>query len=101
MVALQRQVLSQSPVPQFNEWSKLLRPIARDAAADGENSQFFLPQQSRREMLQILKRIEADLVPTRRLPQPVVQRRVEPEFRIAERRHEYRHALLIGRLQNS
>ena len=33
VVALQRHVLSQPPVPQFDERTKLLRPIARHAAA--------------------------------------------------------------------
>src|ERR1035438_4274906 len=44
VIALQRQVLSAPSVPEGGERPKLLRPIARDAAANGENPKFLLPQ---------------------------------------------------------
>ncbi len=52
-------------------------------------------------MLQIFEGIEADLVPSRGLAQPVVKRRIEAKLRIAECRDKHRHTLFIGRLQNS
>ena len=52
-------------------------------------------------MLQIFEWIEADFVPSRGLAQPVVERGIEPKFRIAECRDKHRDSLFIGRLQNS
>src|SRR5258708_3689037 len=37
VIALQRQVLAQSAVPQFDERAELLRPVPRNSAAYGEN----------------------------------------------------------------
>src|SRR5450631_1256712 len=67
VIALQRQVLSEPSVPEFDERPKLLRPVARDAAADRENSQFLLPEQGRGKVLEVLEGVESDLVPPRRL----------------------------------
>src|SRR5450631_1607071 len=68
VIALQRQVLSEPSVPEFDERPKLLRPVARHPAANGENPKFLLPQKRRGEVLQILEGVEPDLVPPRRLP---------------------------------
>ena len=47
---------------QLAERTKLLCPVAGNASADGENPKPRLPQQRSREMLEVLKRIEAQLV---------------------------------------
>ncbi len=85
---------------QFDEWPKLLRPVAWHAAADGKNSQPGLPQQRGGKMLQVLKGIKTQLVPASRFAQTIVQRDVQAEIGIGESRHEYRHTFLVSRLQD-
>src|SRR5437867_1204706 len=87
-------------MPQFDEWSKLLRPIARDSATDCENAKSLLPQQGGSKMLQIFKRVEADLVATRAFAHAVVQGNVQSQLGVRESRHKYWHAFLICRFQN-
>src|SRR5579871_3989546 len=65
MISLQGDVFPQTPVTQLAEWPKLLGPVPWYTTADGENTQLLLTQQSRSEVLQIFKRIEADLMPAR------------------------------------
>ena len=68
----------QAPVAKLNEWTKLLRPVSRYAAANGKNSETRLPQQCGREMFQVFEGIKADLVSSCRFPQTIVQCDIEP-----------------------
>ena len=101
MIALQGNVLSQPPVSQLNERTKLLRPVTRHAPADGQDTQPLLSQQSGCEMLQVEKRIEANLMASGRLPQPVIQSHVQPELRIRKSGDEHRNSLIKRRLQDA
>ena len=86
---------------QFEEWPKLLRPIARNATADGENTEPLLAQQGGREVLQVKERVKANFVPSGGFPQAVVEGDIEAQLRVRERRHKYGYALLESRLQNA
>ena len=99
--ALQRQVFPAAPMTQLDERPKLLRPVARHAAADGEDAQPLLLQQVLGKVLKIEERIEIDQLAAflLRACDCAAPRRVR--FRIAERRHEDRHILLEGRLQDA
>src|SRR6202522_1935960 len=60
VIALQRQVFAAPTVAQFNERAKLLRPVPRHTSANRKNPQPLLAEQSRCEVLQVFKRIEAE-----------------------------------------
>src|ERR1700690_296093 len=45
VIALQRQVFAAAAVAQFDEGPELLRPVPRNASADGEDSQALLTEQ--------------------------------------------------------
>src|SRR5438309_8756478 len=77
VIALELNVFPQAPVTQFEEWPKLLRPIAPDATADGENTEPLLAQQGGREVLQIKERVKANFVPSGGFPQAVVEGDIE------------------------
>src|SRR5208337_2397878 len=80
---------------------KLLRPVARNAAADGEDSEALLTEQGCGKALQVFERIEAES----RLPLLVAftvgQREIQPQLGIGERGNKYRDIFLVGRLQNA
>src|SRR2546427_2420843 len=59
VVALQRKFLVAAPRQQFRVHAKLLRPIARDAAAHRQNSHSFGRQHGIRKLLKIFEGIEA------------------------------------------
>ncbi len=101
MIALERHIFAQTPMTKLAEWPKLLRPVAWHSAADREDSQLFLAQQSGSKMLQILEGIKPDLVPSGRLAKTVVQSCVQSQFRVAEGGYENWHALFVGGLQDS
>ena len=77
MVALQGDVFAEATVAQFDEGSKLLRPIAGDSTADGEDTQLFLTQKRSGEVLEVFERIETNLVSPGRFAEAIVQRGVE------------------------
>ena len=89
-------MLTQPPVPQFNEGRKLLRPVAWHTAANSENSQALLPQQGRRKVLQVLEGIKAQFVPPGGLTDAIVQGQVQAEFGIGKGGYEHRHAFLVS-----
>src|SRR5579872_2076484 len=85
---------------QFDERAELLRPVARNTSADGENPQAFLAQQSRSEMFEIFKRIETNFVPAGAFAHTIIQRDVQPEFRIREGGHKNRNAFFVRGFQD-
>src|SRR5579864_5024774 len=101
MIALERHVFHAPAMPQLDEWSKLLGPIARHAPADRKYSQPLLRQHGGCEMFQILKRVEPELWFALLRSHAVGQRKVQAEFRIRERRHEHRNVLLVSRFQDA
>ena len=60
MVALQRQLFPAPAMAQFDEWPKLLRPIARNSSADGEDPQALLAEQSCGEIFEIFEGIKTE-----------------------------------------
>src|SRR5260370_7418259 len=95
VIALERQVLAEAAVPQFDERAKLLRPVPRHAAPDGEDSQPLLPQQGGCEVFEIFERIEAHSVPAGRFAQSFLECCIQPEFTLSQSRPENPNAALI------
>src|SRR5882672_12709704 len=86
---------------QLDERSELLRPVARNAAANRENSQTFLLEQRWRKIFQILKRIETKTRLALFVTLAIGKRVIQTKFGVGERRHEYWNVLLNRGLQNS
>ncbi len=59
MEALQGQLFPAPPMPQVDVRSELLRPVARHAAADGEDAEPLLLQQGLGIVLQVIEGIVA------------------------------------------
>src|SRR5882672_644621 len=101
VIALQRELLVTTPRQQLRVHAELLRPVARHAAAHRENPHPFRRQHRIREFLEVLKGIEPQQRSLVSLPGDLVQREVDAQLRIAERRDEYRNIVLVRGLQNS
>src|ERR1019366_986924 len=57
--ALQGQVFAATPMAQFYEWTKLLRPVSRYTTADSQNPQALLLQQRLGVIFEVFEGIEA------------------------------------------
>src|ERR1700691_1754287 len=101
VIALQGKVFPSPAVAQFDERSKLLRPVARNASADGENSQAFLAKKGCGKVFQVFERIEAEAGLSFFVALAVGQGVIETELRIGKRWNKYRNIFFICRLQNA
>src|SRR5215467_14367728 len=94
--ALQNQLFSASTMSEINVRAELLRPIPRHAAADGEDAESFLFQQSFRIVFQIVEWIVAKRLLAIPSAYTVVHREIQTNLRITERRHKNWNTLFEG-----
>src|ERR1700686_5212935 len=95
VIALQRKVFPAPAVAQFDERTKLLRPVTRNPAAYCENSKALLTQQSCGKVFEVFKRIEAEAWLSLFIALAIGQGVIKAEFGIGERRNEHRNIFLV------
>src|SRR5450755_2295664 len=101
MKSLQWQIFPAPAMPQVEVRPKLLRPVTRHAPANRKYPESILLKQRLGVVLQIFKRVVAKRRNIVFPPRAIMQREVESDLRIAERRYEHRHAFFVRRLENS
>src|SRR6185312_15065483 len=101
MVALEWDVFSGAADTQFTVRAELLRPVARHAAADGEDADLLLRQERFREVVEVKERIVAELGLAFAGAHAIVERHVETKLRVSERGHKDGNIFLKGRLENA
>src|SRR5262249_3299856 len=96
VIALELNIFPSPTHPQLTVRAKLLRPVPRHSATDGQNAQALLLQQRVGKVVQIEKRIIAELRLAFPSAHAIVERDVQPQFRIGKGRHKDRNTLLEG-----
>src|SRR5882762_6360331 len=101
VVAFQRQLAISTPRQQLRIDSKLLRPVARYSAANRKNPHALRRQHRIRKFFKVFEWVETQKGAFCILPRNLMQRKINSQLRIAERRHKHRHIVFIRRFQNS
>src|SRR5215831_13823609 len=88
VVALQWQFLIAAAGHQFGVYAELLRPVARNATADSENSHALCSQHGGGKLFEVFKRVEAQQRAAIALAREFIQSKVDSQLRVAERRNK-------------
>src|ERR1700694_4254962 len=86
---------------QLDVWAELLGPVARDAAADGEDSEAGVQEIFFSKMVEVEEGIEADEFASLLGALAIVQGNVKSHLGVGEGRDVNRGALFIGRAQDA
>src|SRR5260370_2809057 len=101
VVALHRKFFAAAPRQQFRINAELLRPVAWHSSADSQDSHSFRGQHGIGKLFKIFEWIEPQYWPLIAQPRNLVQRKVNTQLRIAERRNKNGNIMLVRRFQNS
>jgi hypothetical protein len=101
VVALEGKIFVAAAGHEFGVDAELLRPVARDAAPDGEDTHFFGSHHGGGESFKILKGIEAEERALVAFAGVLVEGEIEAEFGIGEGGHEDGDVVLVGGFENA
>ena len=101
MEALDRQVFPAPAMAQVEVRPELLRPVTRYSSADGEDAEALLLQQRFGVVFEVFEWIVAQRGNAVLAARAVVQREVESNLGVAERRDEDRDSFFIRRLEDA
>ncbi len=101
VIALERKFFVAAASHEFGVDAELLRPVARDAAADGKDAHFFGGQHGVGEFFEILEGIEAEDGAAIGLAAVFVEGEVEAQFGIRESGNEDGNIAFVGGAKNT
>ena len=101
IVALERHFLVAAARKQLRVNAELLRPIARNPAAHGENSHALGREHGFGEIFEVVEGVEAQLRTSFLAALALMQRKIDADFGIGERRNENGNILFRGGFQDA
>jgi hypothetical protein len=101
VIALEGKIFVAATGHEFGIDAKLLRPVARNATADGENAHFFGGHHGAGELLEIFKGIEAKTRTLFLFARILIEGEIQAEFGIRESRDEDGHFVFASGFENA